>query len=200
MIILGAGGHSIEVLDILIKKYSENDIIFFDNTIESKDWMFKKHPIFSDFKNISRKHTQFILGVGNIQLRKKLSEIALDNNYKWVGIRSKLSIIGHNRTSINSTVDIMDNVMISSCVTIGKGTLLNRNVNIHHNVSIGEFCVLSPSCQILGNVKIGKNVFIGAGAIILPNIKISKNATIGAGAVVTKNIEENLTVFGNPAK
>ena len=41
---------------------------------------------------------------------------------------------------------------------------------------------------------------MASSATILPRIKIGNDAIIGAGSVVVRNVEENTTVFGNPAK
>ena len=200
MIILGAGGHSIEVLDILIEEIPKNEIVFFDNTIKENNLLFNEFTIHNSLNSISTSQTNFVLGIGGIHLRRKLTLLALKNKLKYTGIRSKSASIGKFQNTIDSTVDIMKNVTISSSVIIGKGTLLNRNVNIHHDVVIGDFCELAPGCQVLGNVNVGCNVFIGAGAIILPNIKVEDNAIIGAGSIVTKNVAANITVIGNPAK
>ena len=200
MIVIGAGGHAKEVLDIISTQQSKNEIVFFDETIEEEGEFLNKFHIYNNFNKIPDIHNSFILGVGGTSLRKRLAQSILKHDYVWVGIRSDSSSIGQYDINIDKTVDIMQNVNISSSVKINKGVLLNRNVNIHHDVTVGEFCELSPNCQILGAVQIGNNVSIGAGAIILPKIKINDNAIIGAGAVVTKNVEKNSVVVGNPAK
>jgi len=200
MVILGAKGHSKEVLDILLEKYPEDKIVFFDNINKDDNLLYDKFKVFNNFPDIPKIHSSFFLGIGNIQLRKKLAQLGIKNNMNWSGIRSESACIGKFQSTIHSTVDIMQNVTISSCVKIEKGTLLNRNVNIHHDVSIGEFCEIAPNVIVLGGALIGDNVFIGAGAIILPKMIIEDNAIIGAGTVVNKDVKKSTKVVGNPCK
>ena len=198
-IILGAGGHSKEVLEVLIKSNSDEKFSFFNDTVSSNYRLFEKFEVYC--KNDDLKHFDiFYLGIGNIRIRKMLSSLALQEGLRWKGVRSKKIQIGIFDTDIHETVDIMDNVSISSSVKINRGTLLNRSVNIHHDVAIGEYCEIAPNAQILGSAQIGKNVFIGAGAIILPKVVVGTNAIIGAGAVVTKDIKEAGVYVGIPAK
>ena len=200
MIILGSGGHAKEILDILIEKNYNKEIIFINTLIKDKEKLFNKYNVINSLKNLSNIQNDFIIGVGDINLRKKLAIYALSNNLNWTGIRSKNSIIGKLNVEIDLTVDIMQNVQISSEVSIGKGTLVNRNVSIHHNVIIGKNNVISPGVQLLGGCEIGNNVFIGAGSIILPKIKIEDDVVIGAGSLVNKNVSRKTKVFGNPAR
>ena len=198
MIILGAGGHAKEILDILISKKYDKEIILIDELIKHDNTFLNTYRVTNSIKNLNTNQNNFIVGVGKINLRKRLSTIALNNGLNWIGVRSENIIIGNINVNIDYTVDIMQNVTISGSVTICKGTLINRNVSIHHDVTIGENCVISPGVQILGNCNIGNNVFIGAGCTILPKIKIDDNAIIGAGSLVNKNIPESTKTFGVP--
>jgi sugar O-acyltransferase (sialic acid O-acetyltransferase NeuD family) len=197
-IILGAGGHAKEVLSVIEQSYNDKGLAFFDNTIEGSKKLFG-FSIF--YKNEQLKDfNTFFLGIGGIRVRKILSQLGLDYGLEWVGCRSINAQVGKYEVYIDKTVDLMSGVIISNSVSIGMGTLLNRNVNVHHDVTIGSFCEIAPGVQLLGKVKLGNEVFVGAGAILLPNVRVGNNAIIGAGAVVTKDIESGTTVAGIPAK
>ena len=200
MIVLGAGGHAKEVLDILIENNYSKEIIFYDNLIKSEKKLYDKYIVTNTLENLYYKQDEFIVAVGNVKLRQKLASIATKHNLRRVGIRSNSLKIGFVNVDIDSTVDIMHNVIISSDVKIQKDTLINRNVSIHHDVIIGENCVISPGVQLLGGCEIGNNVFIGAGANIFPKVKIEDDSVIGAGSLVNKSISKSSIVFGNPAR
>jgi sugar O-acyltransferase (sialic acid O-acetyltransferase NeuD family) len=197
MLILGAGGHAKEVLSVIEQSYSIGSIAFFDNTIGTCEKLFD-FPIF--YKNEQLKDfNTFFLGIGGIRVRKILSQLGLNHGLEWVGCRSINVQIGKYEVYIDKTVDLMGGVIISNSVSIGMGTLLNRNVNVHHDVTIGSFCEIAPGVQLLGKVKVGNEVFIGAGAILLPNVRVGNNAIIGAGAVVTEDVEDYSLMVGVPA-
>lgn len=198
-IILGAGEHAKEVLEVLIQSNSDKKFSLFNNTVSSNYRLFEKFEVYCTNDDLKR-FASFYLGVGDIYTRKLLSNLALQKGLIWKGVRSKKIQIGSFDTDIHETVDIMDNVSISSSLKINRGTLPNRNVNIHHDVVIGEYCEIAINAQILGRVQIENNVFIGARAIILPKVVVGTNSIIGAGAVVTKDVADNMTVVGVPAK
>lgn len=102
-------------------------------------------------------------------------------------------------------------------VSIGTGTILNRNcyVDGRVEVQIGANCSISPEVYILSQdhdpqssdfaacgkiTVIGDHVWIGARAIILPGVNIGEGAVVGAGAVVTKDLAPWRIAVGNPAK
>jgi sugar O-acyltransferase (sialic acid O-acetyltransferase NeuD family) len=198
MLVLGAKGHAIEVLDILLEQYKETDISFFDDTIKKESVLHSEFIIYNEFTKMQQE--EFCLGVGGVKIRKILSSKGLAKKLVWKGIRANNVVIGKYSSTIHSTVDLMLSVTISSNVAIGKGSLINRNVSIHHGVTIGEFCEVAPCSLLLGNVQIDDEVFIGAGAVILPNIRIGKGAVVGAGAIVIKDVGAGCVVVGNPAQ
>ena len=202
MLIVGAGGHALEVLDELNRQNVLDNLCFYDD--KNLVNIFQKNfKILNSEKAVISQYQKcftFILGIGNPILRKSLTSRFEKLGGKLKGVISISSIIGKFNVNIDQGVDIMSNANISSNVCIGKGTLINRSVIIHHDCSIGEYCEIAPGAILLGNVQVGEMSFIGAGAIILPNIKIGSNCIIAAGAVLTKDICDNIVVKGLPAK
>lgn len=88
----------------------------------------------------------------------------------------------------DTTITIMDDVMIGPNVTICAGT---------HPL---EPTLRQARAQYNLPVTIEKNVWIGAGSIILPGVTIGENSVIGAGSLVTKDIPENVLAYGSPCK
>jgi acetyltransferase-like isoleucine patch superfamily enzyme len=72
-------------------------------------------------------------------------------------------------------------------------------VTIDHESIIGDFVQIGAGTTINAGVEIEEGAFIGSGVTIISGIKIGKNARIGAGSVVIASVDENKTVFGNPA-
>ena len=71
---------------------------------------------------------------------------------------------------------------------------------IAHDNSVGDYCVFCPYAVTGGHVLIGNNCFMGLGACIRDRVKIGNDVIIGMGAVVTHDIEDNVIVYGNPAR
>lgn len=199
MILAGAGGHALEILDIL-EAQGVKDIDLYDDINENKVFL-RNYKIIKDqleLKNALKLDNQFILALGNPKSREKLFHYF-----------SKLGGVPQSIKGFNSVIssyldykycDILNNCFIGPNTKIGIGTLVNSGVSIHHNTELEDFVEVSPNAVLLGNVKVGKLTIIGANATILPNITIGSNSVIGAGSVVTKNIPDNSLALGVPAK
>lgn len=203
---MGSGGHAKEVLEVLLQNRYSKPIAFFNNVspLEQIPNLFKHYTIIRQTESLKewflKQSPDFVLGIGGIEKRKMLWELALSCGGEPVNLIANNSSIGSVDVNTNPGLNVMQFVFVSNSVSIGKSALLNTRCNIHHDVEIGDFCEIGPGALLLGNCKIGNHSFIGAGAIILPGISIGNDCTIGAGAVVTKNIEKNLTVKGNPGR
>jgi sugar O-acyltransferase (sialic acid O-acetyltransferase NeuD family) len=199
-IILGAGGHAIEVADILMRTgVLPEKLCFFDNVNTHNELFLDVFPVLAD-KDRLPEVTNFFLGVGGIGARKLLANIGLTAGLNWIGLRAPSVIMGSFSIAIHENVDLLEGVTISSRVKIGKGTLINRGTSIHHDVSLGEYCELAPMVTLLGNVVTGNEVFIGSGATVLPNVRVGDGAVIGAGALVKDDVITKTTVVGIPAR
>jgi sugar O-acyltransferase (sialic acid O-acetyltransferase NeuD family) len=200
MIVIGAGGHALEILDILKSVYHHNNLFFFDD-INQKDKFQINYQILkskNEVKNVFKQNPYFVLGVGNPLKRFNLYRKFVEFGGIPQFVVGKSSVI--SKYAECSKADIMNLCFVGSNAVIGQGVLINSGGQIHHEVEIGDFSEINPGAIVLGKCKIGKFTSIGAGAKILPKIKIGDNAIIGAGSVVTKDVPSGCLVKGVPGK
>jgi sugar O-acyltransferase (sialic acid O-acetyltransferase NeuD family) len=195
MIIIGAGGHALEVLNEL-KLANHSISAFYDEINVHVNELFGI-TVYHERDQLPME--SFVLGVGGPTLRRKLYE-------QFCGQRTPASVISSSaqvsslNTLLGQGLNIMSGVYIGPNVTIGEGSLVNARSGIHHDSKIGSFCEICIGVSIAGRCTIGNQVFIGMGAQILPGVTIGEQAIIGAGAVVTKDVPAGVTVKGVPAK
>ncbi|MFT5640264.1 MAG: sugar O-acyltransferase (sialic acid O-acetyltransferase NeuD family) [Cyclobacteriaceae bacterium] len=149
-------------------------------------------------KLIGQKCEAFI-AVDENKVRQSLVKI-LNDNRKTMPINaihadvhiSESAEIGHGNF-LNAKV------FLGAEVKLGQHCILNTGVTIDHESIIGDFVQIGAGTTINAGVEIEEGAFIGSGVTIISGIKIGKNARIGAGSVVIASVDENKTVFGNPA-
>lgn len=205
MLIIGAKGFAKEVLEVFHQLNQLDNIAFYDDVNNDVGgFLFGKFPVLSNIEAVKEYFkqfgNQFTIGIGSPHLRRMLYDKFISLGGDFTTIISTSAIIGNFGNKIEEGCNIMQNVVITSDIKIGKGSIINQISSIGHDVNIGIFCEICPNVSISGNCEIGDLTFIGTGAIILPKIKIGKNVIIGAGAVVTKDIPDNSVAVGSPAK
>lgn len=205
MLIIGAKGFAKEVLEVLYQLKKLKKIAFYDDvTADIGESLHDTFPILKSENEVlsffKKNGNEFNIGIGNPFLRYKLYKKFSSLGGYFTSIISNTSIIGHFGNNIGEGCNIMQSVVLTNDIKVGKGTIINQISSIGHDVIIGDFCEICPNVSISGNCTIGSMTFIGTGAIILPKINIGKNVIIGAGAVVTKNIPDNSVAVGSPAK
>jgi sugar O-acyltransferase (sialic acid O-acetyltransferase NeuD family) len=202
MIIVGAGGHAREILDILIQNKFKEEIIFFDNQTLLTSSIYNTYPIIHNYEEafaILQKNSNFCLGVGNPKLRAMFAD-----KFKTLGgtlhsVIANNAMIGENNILADG-LNVMSSAVISNSVQLGEGVLINALASVHHDAHIGQYSEICPGVRILGGVEVGEFCQIGANTTILPKVKIGNHVIIGAGAVVLADIPSNSKAVGIPAK
>tara|TARA_R110002072_G_scaffold30097_11_gene94410 strand:+ start:5186 stop:5794 length:609 start_codon:yes stop_codon:yes gene_type:complete len=200
MIVAGAGGHALELLDILISQGLDEYLYFFDG-INSLSIFQDNYPVLNTMDQLKEKFQQdprFILGTGNPKVRFKLYQDFSKNGGNLFSVKG--TGIAYSNFAINNDADIFNLCFIGARTAIGKGSLINTGAQIHHEVKIGEFSEVNPGAVLLGKVEVGDFCSIGANATILPKVKIGNNVTVGAGSVITHDVPDGVTVIGVPGR
>lgn len=203
MLVAGAKGHALEIMDVLLNNDPAADLYFFDNVSPViNNPSIKKYPVITSNEKLAEHfavNNKFVLGVGKPAIRKKLAELATGLGGSLLSVIASTAYISKLNVELGNGLNIMHRVIIHPEVTIGEGTLINCAATIHHETQIGMYCEICPGAIITGNVRIGDFTMIGSGAVVLPGVKIGSHVIVAAGAVVTKDIPDNVMAAGIPA-
>lgn len=110
-----------------------------------------------------------------------------------------------------STVSIGNDVIIRECVTINRGTALDKGdtyignhvvlmayTHIAHDCIIGDHVILANSVQMAGHVHIGNYAFLGGTTAVHQFVKIGAHAMISGGSLVRKDVPPYVTAARDP--
>lgn len=200
MVIAGAGGHALELLDILISRENYENLYFYDD-INDIEVFQGKYPVIrsqSELADCLKTDDRFCLGVGGPTGRYHLYSL-------FIGLGGKLVTVKANNITLSNfsesnMADVFSLCFIGASTRLGKGTLINTGCQIHHEATIGDFTEINPGAILLGKCTVGDFCSIGSGATVLPKVKIGNNVKVGAGTVVTKDIPDNSLVVGVPGR
>ena len=197
LVIIGTGGHAKVCLDIAELMDQWDEIGFFTEDQEVKEFMGYKIMDSLDVKpdNLDR---GFFVAIGDSAKRKKWQESLAQKGASVCTLIHPSATISRNVTIGMGTV-VMAGTVINPGTRIGDGCIINTSCSIDHDNIIGKFSHLSPGACTAGGVNIGENVWVGVGANIINNVDICPECVVGAGATVINSIRESGVYVGTPA-
>ena len=141
IVIFGAGGHSLVVID-LIKELKEYTIIgMYD---DNKEGEFDGIPILGQIdSNTIKKADEYIIGIGDDSTRKKIYEQFYSQ--PWATLVQPRSIVSKS-VKINEGTVVLAGAIIQAGVVIGKHCIINTNSNIDHESNINSFSSIFKHC------------------------------------------------------
>ena len=206
VVIIGAGGHAREVLDILLARRVKGDNIeplgFIDENPENHGRSLDGFPVLGDFRwfeGVDRGEVEVICAVGTPQVCRKLSKRAMDLGLRFASAISPQAYIS-SQARVGQGVMIFPNVIVNTGALIGDHVILNVAATVSHDTVVGDFCNINPGAHLAGNVTVGEGCYIGMGANVIQGITIKPWSVIGAGAVVIQDIPSHATAVGVPAR
>ncbi|WP_326984853.1 acetyltransferase [Chryseobacterium sp. MYb264] len=197
--IVGYSGHSLAVLDAAEKVNLK--VMYYCEKTEVSYNPFDLHYLGDEGSNAFEWQIadQFILGIGDNKIRRKVADILLAKGKEIVGVVHPLSVTS-KYSILGAGNFIGPNVSINAFAKIGDYCILNTGCIVEHECIIESGVHIAPGAVLAGNVYIGENTFVGANTVIKQGINIGRNSIIGAGSVVLRDIPDNETWVGNPAK
>ena len=203
-IIVGAGGHSRVVYDILRYDHNVQVVAFVDNSPRGSEEKIMGVPVVGDHDIIPSLVEDedvggFIIAVGDNEIRRNHFEKLMDMGLEPVSAIHPESYISKTATVGAGTV-VASGVNVSTNVEIGENSILNTGAIVDHETAIGAHAHVAPGTTVAGRVKIGELSFVGMGSTVRDYTEVGENVTVGAGSVVLEDVPSNVTVAGAPAE
>lgn len=195
LIIIGAGGHGKVIADNAIKN-GYTDICFVDDHATGTCMGFPIVGTGADVSSLDNGKTDFIIGVGNNEIRKRIAEA---HDVNWVTLVHPSAQIGAC-VSIGKGTVVMAGAIINPCASIGEHCIINTGAIVEHDNVVEDYVHISPNAALGGAVRVGNLTHVGIGAVVKNNIAICDHCVIGAGAVVVKEIKDSGTYVGVPSR
>ena len=197
IVILGSGGHTRSIINLINKDIYEILGVFDDSyNLNSKD-NFSGIQLKGSLKDIPN-NSKIILSVGDNMKREEFFK-KYKKNIFHPNSQHTFSFIEKN-TIIGKSNQFFANSYINSLVKIGDNNILNSGCIIEHESKLGNHNHISVGAIICGRVNIGDNCFIGAGSVIKDKISICNNVVIGANSLVINDIVLSGVYVGSPVK
>jgi acetyltransferase EpsM len=200
--IIGQGGHSKVIRDIVFEKKEMEIIGYFDDKYHSDDFQHGLYygPVRSVINFLDKNEKiKIIIAIGNNSVRKKMVEVLnLDERY-YVTLIHPSAVISSSAYLGYGTV-VMANAVVNADAVIGNHSIINTGSIIEHDSIVEDFVHICPKGTLTGNVTIKEGVQVGAGASIIPQKSVGEWSVIGAGATVINCIPDYCTAVGTPAK
>jgi sugar O-acyltransferase (sialic acid O-acetyltransferase NeuD family) len=199
LIIMGAGGWARKVYEC-VDKESYIVLGFYDENPSQISLM--DLPVCDNFSHFgNHPYCEYVLGVGDIALRKKFALTAHEAN-----LRPCKPIIHETAVIVPDRVKIMDGTVIApfsviaSNVTLQNHTIISEFASLGHDVVVGSYSFIGPGARVGGETVIESECWIGTGAIIREKLAVRSRSTVGLGSAVVKEVCAGTVVMGNPAK
>lgn len=204
VVVVGAGGHGREVLDLLAALARDGApmrVLGVLDDAPADASLLDAHDValLGPVSMLGQHEAGYVLAVGASATRRRIAEDAGAAGVGW------LSLL-HPTVQVGTSVTVDDGVIVASGVHLMCNVRLGRHVHcnvgcvVSHDCRIGEFVTLSPGVLLNGGVQIGEGAFLGSGAIVLPGRRVGAGASIAAGAVVNTDVPDGATARGVPAR
>ncbi|MBR3149658.1 MAG: acetyltransferase [Eubacterium sp.] len=197
LIILGAGGHSLSVMDC-VDREKYHIAGFVD---KNKKGEYYSIPVISDrIEDIPNyKSCVYFVAIGDNAIRKRCFEEVKALGLETINIIDRSAVVSET-AKLGTGNFIGKNAVVNAYAEIGDNNIINTKALIEHECKLKNHIHLSTNAVINGEVTVNDLAFIGSSSVVVCQKTIGSSAVIGAGSVVIKDVDSDVTVAGVPAK
>jgi sugar O-acyltransferase (sialic acid O-acetyltransferase NeuD family) len=183
----GYGGHAREVAAQIDQK-----VTFFVDDKYSND-------IAKPISSFDPSEYKMMVAVGDSKTRFDIVQ-KLPKETIYFSYIHPTSLILDDNIIIGSGCFIGAYCILTTNITLGDHSILNRGVQIGHDTKIGNYFSAMPGSVVSGNVTIYDCVYLGTNSSIKEKLSIHSLSIIGLNSGVVKDIKEPGVYGGTPSK
>lgn len=202
IVILGAGGHGHEVLDIVSAVNAvapTYDFLgFLDDGIAVQGGA-SQGGVLGPIAELERIDADYLVGVASPDVRRKLDGVARGWGRTPATVVHPAATVGID-VRLGPGAVLAAGVRITTRVSLGRQVHCNVNATINHDCVVGDYTTLTPGARLAGSVTVGDGCYLGIGSVVIEGVKLGEGTVVGAGAAVIRDTSAGVTVVGVPAR
>ena len=204
LVVVGAGGHGRELLDIVEAMNEVGSRFRIRGVVDEvgdPEGLLKRRgiPWLGDNAVLPTIEGLCAIGIGSGKAREKVAARLEEAGLEFVQLVHPTAVLGSdNRIGVGFVAAAQ--AQLTTNVEVGRHVHINVGATVSHDCRLGDYVTLSPGCHVSGNVTLEGGVTLGVGAVVRQGVVIGSEAIIGAGAVVVSDIPSGVTAIGIPAR
>lgn len=204
LIIVGAGGHAREVLDVVDALRAAGSAIDLEGvaTETVADYALLEArgvPVLGGLDVVRRYKAAYVIAIGSGTVRRRIDEALRSSGLTPAeALVHPSAVLGYDVT-LERGVVVLAHVSLASNVHVGRHVHLNRGCTIGHDCTIGNYSTVAPLAAISGHVTLGEEVTVGTGSCLVEKVRVGPGTVIGAGAAVVGELPAHVVAVGVPA-
>lgn len=198
IVIVGAGGHGREVLDV-VEACGLAVAGFLDDGSPDLEPLRRLDVAWlGGTDRLAELDHEVVLGVGDGHGRSHLAA-------HLAAVRWAAALV-HPLSSLGSDVVLGEGAVVAAGarltthIAVGRHVYIGPNAVIGHDAVLEDFVTVLPGATVSGSVRLGARASIGTGANLRQGVRVGEGAVVGAGAVVVRDVAPDTTVVGVPAR
>lgn len=201
LVIVGAGGHGREALDIV---RAINDITptfeflgFVDDGVEAGvPAAPHRELVLGGLDELAHLNAAAVVAIGSPSVRRSIVERLGEVDFPTLvhPLASRGSHVTHEPGLIMAA-----GARVTHGVTLGAHVHLNVDSSVSHDCVVGDFVTITPGARVSGSVTLGDGVWMGINSCAIQGVNVGAGAIVGAGAAVIDDLPAGCTAVGVPA-
>lgn len=212
LVIIGAGGHALDVLDCVTTINAEEQnagraapwrvLGFADDNcggsaVQETDLRVLCTP--SKIAITCGAGTYVHIAVGDNKARRDLAQqVAAQGLAPATLISPRAQISGSSRLGAGTYVAHF--AVAAPGVTTGQHVIVNLGAVIGHQAVLSDYAQASPNAVVAGGCTVDEGGYLGSNASLYPTLRLGRYALIASNSFAVSEVADGVTVMGVPAR
>jgi sugar O-acyltransferase (sialic acid O-acetyltransferase NeuD family) len=194
VLIIGAGGHSSVIIDILHRDptinllgLADSDPALLDRTISGNYQVVALQAEVRDHFDPAR--VALFIALGSNPTRLEVAESFASLGYQFVNAIDRTAKIALG-ARLGTGIAVMPQAVVGARAAVGDHVIINTKASIDHDCVVSGAAHVAPGATLGGSVRVGARSLIGIGCSINQGIRIGKDVSVSSGFTLYRDVPD----------